>query len=1027
MNSSDPQTQLTRFERFAVCVMGGVTVLIALSALLAWDFGQWALTAYNPNLVPMAPGTALAYALLGCALLLRVCLRVMPKRMPVIVVVLVATSALVALLDAFRATHGWSLPWDYIFKPVGQRLGGLPIGYMSPVTAAMFLLASMSLISSVVIKGPRRKIYMSVGAVINLLTALVVILDYASGASLIYRNIPIPMAFLTAIALLPLGMGLLIASGMLHRVMQPDLPEAVLGMEYRIISRRYLLITIGILIAICFAGYGYVQNERVIARGEAYQNLDTVATLKAQQIAQWRKERMGEVQVIRQGVTLAHAIASMLSDPSDAVARGVVIDLLDNVRRGYAYDAVLVYDAAGRLAFSLAGKNPMDVSIKPAEVLVAAQSDQVREISLPGRNPGGTSRQHYAILVPIAAAPSSPSAAIAVIVLVNDPRHFLIPVTSSWPVQSHTAETLVVQNENDEVRFITKPYRPLSLNGAGVPGMASIFPLLRDGNRIVEGVDHRGVPVLATARRIAGTPWVVIAKMDLVEVYGPITAEARLNIVILVMLLLLVVLVATYMWRRRKLQLMALAWQIEKERNELSLRLNGVADRLPGFVYQYLLRPDGSSCFPYASDGIERIYGVTASQVQQDAAPIFEVMHPDDLERVKSGIKESSENLTPWFCEYRVRLAPGNVCWLEGNAMPAREPDGSILWHGYIHDVTDRKTAEEALRRSEQNLNEILAAMPVAVFWKDCNSMYLGCNAHFARDAGLSSDKEIVGLTDHQLAWRNYADAYIADDQSVVASGQARHDISEDLVTSDGREISLLTNKIPLKGADGKVVGILGAYTDVTALKNAERDLRMSEERYRLLFDSSPMPMWLFDTDTLRFIAVNETAVQKYGFTKAEFLESTILSIHAEEDAGVNTKLTAGGRDQLPSMTEVQHRRKDGTVFPAQVYSRPMRYEGRIVRLVIAIDISEKKTLEEQYLRAQRLESLGQLASGIAHDLNNMLAPMLFAAPLLRESVTAERDRKVLDAVEHSAQRGADLVRQILGFVRGASAEKRVT
>lgn len=127
--------------------------------------------------------------------------------------------------------------------------------------------------------------------------------------------------------------------------------------------------------------------------------------------------------------------------------------------------------------------------------------------------------------------------------------------------------------------------------------------------------------------------------------------------------------------------------------------LNNLADRVPGAIYQYLLRPDGTSCFPFASAGVWNIYEVTPEQARSDASLIFARLHPDDLEAVVASISASATTLQSWHHEYRVVLPQQGVRWCQGNSQPEKLPDGSILWHGYISDITDRKEAEAATHR----------------------------------------------------------------------------------------------------------------------------------------------------------------------------------------------------------------------------------------------------------------------------------------------------------------------------------------
>lgn len=141
---------------------------------------------------------------------------------------------------------------------------------------------------------------------------------------------------------------------------------------------------------------------------------------------------------------------------------------------------------------------------------------------------------------------------------------------------------------------------------------------------------------------------------------------------------------------------------------EINQRLIKLASRVPGVIYQYRQRPDGTSCFPYASEGMRDIYRVTPEQVREDAAPVFALLHPDDFDRIVETIQASARDLTPWQLEYRVRFEDGSERWLFGNSTPEREADGGTLWHGYIYDITARKRAEQAIHDLNANLERMV-------------------------------------------------------------------------------------------------------------------------------------------------------------------------------------------------------------------------------------------------------------------------------------------------------------------------------
>jgi len=140
----------------------------------------------------------------------------------------------------------------------------------------------------------------------------------------------------------------------------------------------------------------------------------------------------------------------------------------------------------------------------------------------------------------------------------------------------------------------------------------------------------------------------------------------------------------------------------EAELHTISDRLQKVAARVPGMVYQIERRPNGNYRFLYVSDAIREIYRISPEEIQEDASRVLKIIHPDDSQMFNASIEESADTLKPWRLEYRVRFKDGEERWLFGNANPESTPEGTVLWHGFITDITERKQSEQALRRSQK-------------------------------------------------------------------------------------------------------------------------------------------------------------------------------------------------------------------------------------------------------------------------------------------------------------------------------------
>ena len=217
------------------------------------------------------------------------------------------------------------------------------------------------------------------------------------------------------------------------------------------------------------------------------------------------------------------------------------------------------------------------------------------------------------------------------------------------------------------------------------------------------------------------------------------------------------------------------------------------------------------------------------------------------------------------------------------------------------------------------------------------------------------------------------------------------------------------------------------------ARRRAEDELRQSALRYRALFDASPLPTWVYDVETLSFLAVNQAAVQHYGYARDEFLRMTLDRILASTDV-------AALRDEVVQLrgasfdTVRQHVTRDGREIHVETKSHEIDFDGRKARLVLANDVSERMRAEqslrataEQLRQAQKLEAIGSMAGGIAHDFNNMLSVVLSYANLALQGL-AEGDplRADLQEIYRAGQRAAEMTRQLLAFSRKQMLEPRV-
>ncbi|WP_319522971.1 PAS domain S-box protein [uncultured Desulfosarcina sp.] len=372
----------------------------------------------------------------------------------------------------------------------------------------------------------------------------------------------------------------------------------------------------------------------------------------------------------------------------------------------------------------------------------------------------------------------------------------------------------------------------------------------------------------------------------------------------------------------------------------------------------------------------------------------------------------------------RVRLIPGT-----------RASIGSFL------DISDRKRAEDAMVDANRMLRLVLDTIPVRVFWKDTELRYLGCNRPFAEDAGFANPKEVIGRDDFEWIPSDLATVFRKNDQAVMETGQPRLNIEKQWPSPRGERRWLQTSKVPMRDGQGKIIGVLGTYQDITERKEAVEEMRQLRNYLSNIIDSMPSVLIGVDTDG-RVTQWNKQAERVTGlsFEKA----------HAQPLADVfpylideMARIQAAIRDRqvihdpkIPRRQRSEVRFEDVTIYPLVANG----VDGAVIRVD---DVTERVRLEEMMIQSEKMLSVGGLAAGMAHEINNPLAGILQNTAVLENRLLGDlpANRKaaetagvtmaavrqymelrklpnMLENIRESGDRAAAIVKNMLSFAR---------
>ncbi len=510
----------------------------------------------------------------------------------------------------------------------------------------------------------------------------------------------------------------------------------------------FLLIFIFLAAGVLAGGYFAYQNYEQNIRTGAERQLSAIADLKVKQLAEYRRERLGDASTFFKNPAFSNLVRQFFGRTNDGNAQRQLQAWLAGFQSSYNYSGIFLLDTRGGVRLSVPEKTVPIESMIQNKVLEVLRSG-VLTIQDFHRNEHDQ-KVYLTILVPIA-DDTAPNRQLGVLLLRIDPEVFLYPFIQTWPLPSRTAETLILRREGNDVVFLNE------LRFQKDAALRLRFPLSNQKlpaaqaalghTGIMEGVDYRGESVISALRSVPESPWFLVARVDRSEVYEPIRARMWLMIILVCSLMIASWAGVGLVWRHQRDRFSREQYRSAEALRQSEDKFKALFDLLPIGVSVL----DEDRRIASNNPTFEKILELTREGLERGDYNARKYLKPDGSRMTQeefASIRAIKDQSAVRDVETGVVMEDGRVVWTSVSAVPVALPDWSVVV--VTSDITDRKRAEEALRKSEIQYRSLFENSPEGIAYCEMlfvndqpeDFVYLDVNQSFESLTGLHAVKE---------------------------------------------------------------------------------------------------------------------------------------------------------------------------------------------------------------------------------------------------------------------------------------------
>jgi PAS domain S-box-containing protein len=704
------------------------------------------------------------------------------------------------------------------------------------------------------------------------------------------------------------------------------------------------------VVAIALAVY---EREAGATRTQKAAELKAVASLKAGQVANWLVAQRGNAEAASYNHLLAVGVRRWVQSGTPAGMGSEITQYLAFLALELQYRSVMLVGPTFRMLAAAPASAVQDLrALRPA-MGRAQRTGQVEFLDL-HRDASGTVVMDF--VAPLLESGGANRAPGSTVVFEIDPRTFLFPTIGEWPSPSRSAETVLVRRMGAEVVYLS-PLR----HGAGAP-LSRRVPLTRRDvpavravlghSGIMEGRDYRGVPVLADLRRVPGSPWFIVAKVDQAEVYAGVRRLAWLTVGVIIGVLVILGLGAALAWRRHEAGELRRLFAAELERKVLTRHYEHVMRHANDII---VLTDEHLRITEVNQRAVEKLGYAPDEIIGMPVDALRAPEDPVDAEALAERIR--SEGGAVWETTYVAK---------DGTRIPvevssgAVDVEGTLFFEAIIRDLTER-------RRAEAMIDAFFTGSPVGLAIVDADFRFVSVNERLADINGVPVEGHL-GRTLREVV-PDVADAIEPAWTKVMQTGVpvVMEEVSTETPREPGVQRFFLASYFPIAGVDGRPEYLGATVVEVTEARRAEEAVRQSEERFRALVELGPDGVAVhsegqvvFANSAIARLLGYDSPDEMIGRPVMDFVAPSSRKVVAER---VGRMTEAGVR--VPALEE-RFLRADGSEVDVEVVAAPFVFDGRTAIQVIIRDITERRqTAAQLALNMARLRLVTEIDRAI--------------------------------------------------------------